>query len=112
METTMQKVITFPDDKIIITRYGADDLDIYFDREDCATRGTVLDVVREFATWQQATGRDYVGFDYARTDQYITNPWLDTSGRFPLSHTEAVNVYGLPNVIRFVEDAILFLTIT
>ncbi len=36
----------------------------------------------------------------------ITNPWIDESARFPLSDIQAVETYGLANVMDFCEKAI------
>ena len=35
----------------------------------------------------------------------LTNPWIDHSGRFPLSDVEAVKEWGLANVYEFCKKA-------
>ena len=39
--------LEFIDEKIIVTRFGNDDYDVYFDDDDCSVRGTFSDVVSE-----------------------------------------------------------------
>ena len=43
---------------------------------------------------------------YVETELYnLTNPWIDQSGRFPLSDVQAVREWGLEAVINFYEAA-------
>lgn len=71
-----------------------------------------LHAVKTFAEQQSETGSYDVSFINEETDQQINNPWIDVSGRFPLDDAEAVATYGLENVRKFVEDAILYLQLT
>lgn len=45
-----------------------------------------------------------VGFEFDGI--YIVNPWVDETGRFDLTDEEAVELYGLENVLKFVCDII------
>ena len=46
----------------------------------------------------------YIGFFYAKSGQTILNPWMDPTGRFELSTKEAVDTYGLLNVLNFINE--------
>lgn len=35
------------DQKIVVTRWGEDDYDVYFDAYDCSVRGTFADVINQ-----------------------------------------------------------------
>ena len=48
---------------------------------------------------------DMIGFK--SNDQWIINPWYDRTGSFELSDDQMVKMYGLDNVISFVENALL-----
>ena len=75
-------------------------------------RNRHLHAVKIFAELQWEADVDLVSFYNEETGQQITNPWIDESGRFPLDDSEAVATYGLENVRKFVEDAILYLQLT
>lgn len=45
-----------------------------------------------------------VGFEF--NGIYIVNPWVDETGRFDLTDEEAVELYGLENVMNFIAEAI------
>lgn len=47
---------------------------------------------------------DPIGFDYA--GMWITNIFLDSSGRFELNLTEAIQEYGFENVNNFAHQVI------
>lgn len=44
-----------------------------------------------------------IGFEFK--GQYITNPWLDPSGRFPLTTQQAADTYGIVNVLSYCSEA-------
>lgn len=71
--------------------------------------GTMVDVVKHFAHWQCDNDRALVGFDDEKSGQYITDPWTDRTGRFPLSNEGACETYGTDNVLRFVTCAVNYL---
>lgn len=75
-------------------------------------RNRYLHAVKIFAELQWEAEAYDVSFINEETDQQINNPWIDVSGRFPLDDAEAVATYGLENVRKFVEDAILYLQLT
>lgn len=98
-----RKTITVDGVSITVTEHDENDYDIYFDDIDCSVRGTMLDVVRSFAEWQQEAEFPAVWFDFE--GQAITNPWIDSSARFPLDTVDASVYYGAENVMRFIMDA-------
>ncbi len=51
-----------------------------------------------FAEASDGTGR--IGFVFK--DQFITDPWIDESGRFELDDEKAVSKYGADNVALFI----------
>ena len=51
-----------------------------------------------FAEASDGTGR--IGFVFK--DQFITDPWIDESGRFELDDERAVSKYGADNVALFI----------
>ena len=70
-----------------------------------------LEAVKEFAEkqWEdfeniEKENRPYVSFEYQGMD--ITNPWIDESGRFPLSDADAISEYGLINIKKFCTEAL------
>ena len=67
-----------------------------------------FEIVKAFAyenLEMQAEGvEDLVGFEF--NGIYIVNPWVDETGRFDLTDEEAVETYGLDNVVKFVCDII------
>lgn len=71
--------------------------------------GTMIDVVKSFAHWQCDNDRALVGINDEESDQYITDPWTDRTGRFPLSNKGACETYGTDNVLSFVSYAIAYL---
>lgn len=71
--------------------------------------GAMIDVVKGFAEWQGNTSRDLVGFDDEKSGQFITDPWTDRTGRFPLSNEGAFKHYGEDNVLGFVSKTISYL---
>ena len=103
------KTITIDGEQITVTQYGENDFDIHFRDDDWSERGTMLDVVKAFADWQQSVGLGdpVVWFDY--NDMAITNPWIDDTGRFPLDSKESADKYGLENVLQFIIDACMLL---
>ena len=60
--------------------------------------------IREFAERQffaeTGDGRERAGFEYR--GQFITDPWMDESGRFELDDGKALSHYGSGNVALFV----------
>lgn len=46
-----------------------------------------------------------IGFIYKGT--YILDPWMDQTGRFPLSTQKAFETYGAKNMFGFIEEASL-----
>lgn len=62
--------------------------------------GDLLKAIKEFAYLNYDTNRNpLVSFEY--NGMSITNPWIDESARFPLTDAQAVETYGLTNVIDF-----------
>lgn len=98
-----RKTITVDGVNVTVTEHGENDYDIYFDDIDCSVRGTMLDVVRSFAEWQQETDDPAVYIDFDGVA--IANPWMDETGRFPLDTVDASVYYGAENVMRFIMDA-------
>jgi hypothetical protein len=99
------KTITLDGERITVERFGQDDYCIAFDEADCSVRGTMLDIVRSFAEWQfSVMAEPAVSFEHG--DQTISNPWIDTSARFPLTSTQASDTYGLENLLQFIMDAV------
>lgn len=43
-------------------------------------------------------------FYFVHNGQDIYNPWLDPTGRYQLSDSEAVRTYGYDNVVKFIEE--------
>lgn len=44
-----------------------------------------------------------IGFEFEGS--WIINPWIDDSGRFPLTDEEAIKLYGRENFEKFIELA-------
>lgn len=44
----------------------------------------------------------YIGFLDGTTGKFIVNPWLDPSGEKELSMGEAIDKYGLLNMLNFI----------
>lgn len=42
-----------------------------------------------------------IGFEHEETGQWITNIFIDTSGRFPKTLEESVKIFGFENVNDF-----------
>lgn len=99
----MTKTIHIDGTTVIVTEHGENDYDIFFEDVDCSVRGTMLDVVRSFAEWQQEADDPAVSFDFDGVA--ITNPWMDETGRFPLDTVDSATYYGVENVMRFIMDA-------
>ena len=104
-----QKTIQTRSDTLTITMHDENDYSIAFDIGDYSVRGTGLDIIRSFAEWQQATGEQQVTLYHEPTNQDITNPWLDPSGRFELTCKQSADTYGVDNVISFIHEASLYL---
>lgn len=65
--------------------------------------GDLLDAIREFAYLNcNVSESPLVSFEH--NGMAITNPWIDESARFPLSDAQAVETYGLENIIDFCEQ--------
>lgn len=71
-----------------------------------------IHAVKIFAELQWSAEAYEVSFINEETNQQVNNPWIDVSGRFPLSDEEAVATYGHENVARFVRDAVKYLQLT
>lgn len=63
-----------------------------------------VDEVRNFAEHNFDDPESDIGFEY--NGQWITNPFVDPSGRFPLSYSEAIRKYGRVNIDNFIRDAL------
>ena len=103
------KTITLGGEHITVTRFDTDDYKIFFENEHRTVRGSMLDIIKEFAEWQMCEFQEdpAVYFDYE--DIAICNPWYEQTGRFPLSDYEASAYYGLENLLKFIMDACEFL---
>lgn len=98
------RTITLDGESITVTQHGKDDYSIVFDVGDFSVRGTLLDVVKTFAEWQQSVmDEPVVSFEWHGIE--ISNPWLDDSFRFPIDSTTACDTYGEDNVLQFIMDA-------
>lgn len=54
---------------------------------------------------KQFADNDYdseIGFENETTGQWVINPWMDTTGRFVLNDSQAVEEHGLANVLKFI----------
>ena len=100
----MFKTITLDGERITVTRHGHDDYDIYFNLWDYSVRGSFLDVVRTFAEWQTSV-MDEPAVSFEWLDRSISDPWLDPSARFQLGDIQAVETYGIDNVMTFILNA-------
>lgn len=100
MPTT--KTILHDGERITFTRHGNNDFSLCFEVADYSVRGTMIDMVKTFAEWQNTTDNPPVTFPFH--DREICNPWVDTSARFSLTDTDAVACYGIENVLRFIMD--------
>lgn len=73
--------------------------------------GTLSKIVEEFVAWQNNTDDIFndpvVSFDFE--GQCITDPWVDPSARFPHTTVDAIRMYGVQNVAKFITDVITFL---
>lgn len=103
------KTLHIDDETITVTKHGENDYSIAFDVFDYSVRGTLLDVVKAFAEWQvctvDSTPLPAVYFDDDDSDVTICNPWTDRTGRFDLDDTQAIETYGVDNVLKFIMDA-------
>lgn len=99
---------TLDGERITVTCYGDNDYDIFFEEGDFSVRGTMLDVVKTFAEWQNAVmDEPAVSFEWNGIE--ISNPWLDDSFRFPIDSPTACRTYGEDNVLQFIIDACVLL---
>lgn len=65
---------------------------------------TMLEKVKEFAEKNFSLPESEQIF--VETELFnLTNPWIDSSGRFPLTDEQAVKEWGLEAVIKFYEEA-------
>lgn len=65
-----------------------------------------LEQIKKFAA--ENFGREDAEI-YADDEEFaVTNPWMDHSGRFPLSDEEAVKEWGLATVLQFCDRAIKY----
>ena len=73
--------------------------------------GTLSKIVEEFVAWQNNVDAIFedpiVSFDFE--GQCITDPWVDPSARFPHTTVDAIRMYGVQNVAKFITDVITFL---
>ena len=99
-----QRIMNIDGGFVITEKHGKNDYSIFFQSLDCSVRGTLLDIIKAFAEWQWSElDEPMVSFEY--NDQTISNPWIDTSARFPLDDASACAEYGEDNVFQFIIDA-------
>lgn len=91
------------------------DLDPEFDPEDphMLAVGGISNIVHAFAEWQASvpdvTEDPAVSFEDKESGQLVVNPWYDSTLRFPHTTVDAIRMYGVQNVAKFVTDVITFL---
>ena len=59
-----------------------------------------IEAAQKFAEKQTESGSYQVSFEHQGQD--INNPWMDQSGRYPLTTKEAIETYGSENVSQFI----------
>lgn len=57
---------------------------------------------QSFLNFVKGNTKDVPFIDFGETE--IVCPWIDKTGRFDLSDTDAVETYGLANIMKFVDE--------
>ncbi len=67
----------------------------------------ILNKIKEYAELNNTHDASCSDIYFEHNAMAITNPWIDESARFPLTDVQAVETYGLANVINFCEQVVV-----